>query len=183
MLHLLFPMRTCKCGTRSRVMTSTDSEKKKSAAGKYEKGKFKVGIHVNINGFKNLWEHTAHTPQMMKALETCPLQAHPKKEGDTPPMMFDHIYSSERKLRILGAHKPGASRFVKKATNMKTKPEMALVASPSPSREPLQRCPSGLRSLARKPLPVLTAPAGQALPPPPILPVATSCAIISLIWR
>ncbi len=35
-------------------------------------------------------------------------------------------YASERKVRILGAHKPGASRFVKNASILKPTPEMRM---------------------------------------------------------
>jgi hypothetical protein len=109
-----------------------------TGCGQMPDGKWKVGIHVNINGFSNLWEHTLKTPQMLQALETCPLQAHPKKEGDK---MVDDIYSKQRYLRILGTHKPGSAQFVKKAVNMKDKPEMHMPTLLTGDEQQLQAAP------------------------------------------
>ena len=51
-----------------------------TGCGKYGDG-YKMGFHLALNDYLTLWEHTLDSAEMRKAMETCPLQKHPAKEG------------------------------------------------------------------------------------------------------
>ena len=88
-----------------------------TGCGKYGSG-YKMGMHLVLNDYTTLWEHTLHSPEMQKALETCPMQWHSEKEGSK---VVDNIYSKVQKLHMVGARKPDPdSQFVKKMSTLKS---------------------------------------------------------------